>query len=241
MRRERGFTLIELMIVLGIIAVGAVLAFGAVNNQLPSMRTNSATRDMATAIQQARSRAIRTGVPHKLCVFRSTSTGKFAGRGGYILLTCQGTAADPACSLAADLQVCADDADGVDGSKVCDSNGSCPWDFPETANVPNDTVRNISMPNVERVFADSSSTGYRDVSLTTLRDNLNAAYTTQAWVEIGFTTIGTISQTITTKNGSGVPMTNGGLDIESVAPGSTLSKPVRKIRWNLSGGVKVTR
>lgn len=242
MRREPGFTLIELMIVLGIIAVGAALAFGAVNNQLPSMRTNAATRDTAMAIQQARSRAIRTGVPHKLCIFRSASTGKFAGRGGYVLLACQGTTADPACSLAADLQVCADDADGVDNSKVCDSNSTCPWDFPTTANVPNDTVRDIRMPNVERIFADSSLSGYKDVSLTVLRqDVVGTPYTTQPWLELGFTTIGTINQSTTTKNGGGTPMTNGGLDIESVDPGASASKPVRKVKWNLAGGVKVTR
>ena len=56
---QRGFTLVELLIV---IAITAVLIAGAVyfaNRYLPVYRLREATRDMASTLQQARLEAIR--------------------------------------------------------------------------------------------------------------------------------------------------------------------------------------
>lgn len=70
---KAGFTLIEAMIVVGIIGVVAALGTPAMERFFIDLRTRSAARATADALRIARADAIRTGSPH--LVFLSAATG----------------------------------------------------------------------------------------------------------------------------------------------------------------------
>lgn len=72
--RERGFTMIELMMVLGIIGVIIAVAVPNIMEYLRTARIRSAATDVATALQEARQRAISRNVRFGvLLVARSTT------------------------------------------------------------------------------------------------------------------------------------------------------------------------
>jgi prepilin-type N-terminal cleavage/methylation domain-containing protein len=78
-RRRTGFTLVELMIVVAMIAVGTTLGVPMLSNFFADLRLKAAARDVADALRLARIEAIRTGTPH--LVFFGADLGVDAGGG----------------------------------------------------------------------------------------------------------------------------------------------------------------
>jgi prepilin-type N-terminal cleavage/methylation domain-containing protein len=73
-RRQRaGLTMLEIVVVVGIIGVFAAMAFPSVQQFLANQRVKSAARSIADAFRLARTEAIRTGDAH--IVFLSASSG----------------------------------------------------------------------------------------------------------------------------------------------------------------------
>lgn len=60
-RTDRGFSLVEMVIVIAIFAVVASIAMTAMSQWVPSRRLKAATRDIASALAQAKAEAIRRG------------------------------------------------------------------------------------------------------------------------------------------------------------------------------------
>lgn len=66
MRSERGFTLVELGIVLAVMAVGVGLTAPELGRVVPMLRVQSAAQDLYGAVHLTKSRARATGVMHAL-------------------------------------------------------------------------------------------------------------------------------------------------------------------------------
>jgi type IV fimbrial biogenesis protein FimT len=66
-KHQSGFTLIELMVTVAIIAILAALALPSFNTLLRTWQRDNATNAFAGDLQQARSQAIRSGRPVILC------------------------------------------------------------------------------------------------------------------------------------------------------------------------------
>jgi prepilin-type N-terminal cleavage/methylation domain-containing protein len=129
-RRPSGFTLIELMIVLAIIAIAASLAFAAASGSRPRTRLVAATSEIRVQLLKARTQAMKTRKYSKLCFwndatpFDATSAGlmlslecRAVGSSGCVQErdVCQGTAGAPTFK-----------ANTVDAtSNVCDSDFWC--------------------------------------------------------------------------------------------------------------------
>lgn len=63
-RRQGGFTLIEVMIIVAVIGVMTALALSVVGRRIGDQRAKAAVRSVANLFQLARTEAIRTGVNH---------------------------------------------------------------------------------------------------------------------------------------------------------------------------------
>jgi len=61
--RQAGFTLLELLIVIGVLSLVAAIAASSIISFLPNYRLKVATRDLMTNLQQARSEAIKRNQP----------------------------------------------------------------------------------------------------------------------------------------------------------------------------------
>lgn len=61
MMDNRGFTMIELMVIVAIVGIMTVIGFVSLNSQLPHYRLNSAVRDLVSDLRWARSLAITSG------------------------------------------------------------------------------------------------------------------------------------------------------------------------------------
>ena len=77
MNRESGFTLLELMIVLGIAAIMAAFAVPAIIDLIPTYRLKSAAEDVFSNMQFARMGAIKTSRNWAVIFDDSVSPGKY--------------------------------------------------------------------------------------------------------------------------------------------------------------------
>lgn len=60
MKNSNGFTLIEVLIAIGIIGLLSAIAIPAINSWLPNYRLKSAARDLYSNMQKAKSEAVKT-------------------------------------------------------------------------------------------------------------------------------------------------------------------------------------
>ena len=61
-RNRKGITLIELIVVMVIIAIGAVLMAPNIGGWLPNIRLRSATRDIASTMRVAQMKAVSNNI-----------------------------------------------------------------------------------------------------------------------------------------------------------------------------------
>ncbi|WP_043958459.1 GspH/FimT family pseudopilin [Lysobacter sp. A03] len=78
-RRSAGFTLVELVITVVVLAIIAAIAFPSFTTVQNSSRITSQVNSLVSAVQQARMEAVRLGRPVSLC--RSTDGATCAGAG----------------------------------------------------------------------------------------------------------------------------------------------------------------
>lgn len=80
---KKGITLIELVIVFVIIAIGAVLLVPNIGTWLPNFRLRSATRDVASILRTAQMKAVSTNITYGVA-FDANSYQLYRSSGGLI-------------------------------------------------------------------------------------------------------------------------------------------------------------
>ena len=79
MRKENGFTLIELMVTIALMALFAVFAIPAMNGFVEQQRVNSTLSNYTNALTFARNEAIRQNLPVVVCGAQISSAGQLSG------------------------------------------------------------------------------------------------------------------------------------------------------------------
>jgi len=74
MKDRRGFTLIEIMIVLAIVGILAIVAVPNIQGWINHMRFTGFLREVYSGFQDARTRAKTTGIPHEVVVDPGANT-----------------------------------------------------------------------------------------------------------------------------------------------------------------------
>jgi prepilin-type N-terminal cleavage/methylation domain-containing protein len=82
-RNQKGITIIELVVVMVIIAIGAVLLIPNIGAWLPNYRLRSATRDVASTLRTAQMKAVSTNIPYGVA-FDANSCQLYRSSGGLI-------------------------------------------------------------------------------------------------------------------------------------------------------------
>ncbi|ENW05846.1 pilus assembly FimT family protein [Acinetobacter beijerinckii] len=77
MGKSRGFTLVELMVTIAIFAVIAMMAVPAFGNMMTTQKLNSSTRELAIAINQAKSQAAMMKTTVALCLNKTNTDNDF--------------------------------------------------------------------------------------------------------------------------------------------------------------------
>jgi prepilin-type N-terminal cleavage/methylation domain-containing protein len=80
---KKGVTLIELVVVFVIIAIGAVLLVPNIGAWLPNYRLRSATRDVASTLRTAQMKAVSTNIPYGVA-FDANACQLYRSSGGLI-------------------------------------------------------------------------------------------------------------------------------------------------------------
>jgi prepilin-type N-terminal cleavage/methylation domain-containing protein len=65
-RTQRGFTLIEILVVIGIMGILMVVSYPSIMNTLASRNLDNATRQIQTYLQQTKLRAVDTKIVHRV-------------------------------------------------------------------------------------------------------------------------------------------------------------------------------
>jgi prepilin-type N-terminal cleavage/methylation domain-containing protein len=81
---KKGVTLIELIVVMVIIAIGAALMAPAIGRWLPNYRLRSATRDIASNMRTAQMKAVSQNMQYQVS-FNSADTGGLNNNNSYVL------------------------------------------------------------------------------------------------------------------------------------------------------------
>ncbi len=82
-RQQQGFTLLEILITLAILAIITVFAVPSMQGILGGSVLNSATNDLVYGLQSARSEAIKRTTPVHLCPSKNSSAATAACGGSY--------------------------------------------------------------------------------------------------------------------------------------------------------------
>jgi len=221
LRSSAGVTLIELVVVIGIIAALAAAAIPSISDMIERRRLQGFARDLGNMFQIARSQAVRTGNYH-IVFFGPLGTSDPAGT---VLVDSSG---DPVPLLILN--------DGSPATANCHIDGG---EDRETLPMPNQVAFGVSEATV-KVPADTGTAAFSppQASGTTASDPSNNPTN---WVlfrpdgiPVGFdptsTTCGTIGETGT--GGAGLYVTSGGLDYAvTLAPLGS----VRVHAWNGGG------
>lgn len=88
---EKGVTLTELMVVLGIIAITAAIAIPMYISDLPRQRTKAAAQGLLSDLRLARGRAVANNQPYLICFNETTNTSYTLRQEGATPLNCTGT------------------------------------------------------------------------------------------------------------------------------------------------------
>ena len=83
MINHKGITLIELIVVMVIIAIGAVLLVPNIGGWLPNYRLRSGTRDVVSTLRFAQMKAVSTNMPYGVA-FDANSCQLYRSSGGLI-------------------------------------------------------------------------------------------------------------------------------------------------------------
>jgi prepilin-type N-terminal cleavage/methylation domain-containing protein len=83
MINRKGVTLIELIVVMVIIAIGAVLLVPSIGAWLPNYRLRSGTRDVVSTLRFAQMKAVSTNMPYGVA-FDANSCQLYRSSGGLI-------------------------------------------------------------------------------------------------------------------------------------------------------------
>jgi type IV fimbrial biogenesis protein FimT len=89
--RERGFTLVELMITISIVAILASLAVPAFNEAMLGSKLTSLANNFVASAQLARSEAIKRNAVVTLCASSNGSSCTGAWKDGWVVLANDGT------------------------------------------------------------------------------------------------------------------------------------------------------
>jgi general secretion pathway protein H len=99
-RRSRGFTLIEVLVVLALMATAFALVAGAVTSALPGQQLRDATNRLAAEMRATRARAVATGVDQSFVIdtqartWRSGASDALGEPAGAVRGTKPGASAD---------------------------------------------------------------------------------------------------------------------------------------------------
>jgi type IV fimbrial biogenesis protein FimT len=119
--RQRGFTLIELVVVLAVLAMMMAVALSNVRSALPHYRLLNASRRLAATIHMARTRAILNSLEHRVTNGGGTS-GWQMEEGDQPFGSSSWSASDESVDLTADY--CGVSIAQWPGDIVCSPNGA---------------------------------------------------------------------------------------------------------------------
>jgi len=84
MRRIRGFTLLEMLVVASLVVVAMAIAASVVGKALPGQQLRSAAKELAGQLRYTRAQAIATGKPKLFTLDTNTREWKAAGHSGVL-------------------------------------------------------------------------------------------------------------------------------------------------------------